>query len=209
MDKKIQREEVVKEINSWTKAMNYQSIPFRNYEGIRPHREDHKHVFNSCVNAIKKENYDIKGKSVLDVGSNIGYFAFSFRKEGAGDLFLLEKIGKIAETARKIAEIEELENVEVSKSTINNLEQAEKIKKCDIVVYKSVHHWVRKFSDNEMAKKIFGELTKQASIVLYEPGNFGNAKVSEEDDNLPEIFGFKTVTISKKFRGRKVKVCFK
>lgn len=204
------RDKLVTEINSWQKAANYQGCPFKGYEGIKPHRKDHPKVMSIILDKLKEEEYDLSGKSVIDIGSNIGYFAFALRMNGAGPINLVERQGRIQKVIRQIAEIEELEDVQVLGKKMHNVEQAEELPKCDIVVYKSVHHWIKKFSDEKMAEKIFKEITKEASLVIYEPCNFGNALPTEADNKLAERAGFEVHTVIKQgFKRRDVQVCLR
>lgn len=204
------RDELVKEINGWKNAANYQGCPFKGYEGIRPHRKDHPKVFEAVMNLLKEKNYNLKDKSVIDVGSNIGYFAFALRLQGAGHLYLVERQGYVQNAIKKIIEIEDIKRVDILGKKIHSVEQAKALPKCDIVVYKSVHHWIKKFSSEEIAKEIFKEITKHASMVIYEPCNFGNALPTEADNNLAKEVGFGVTTvITNGFKGRDIQVCLR
>lgn len=208
--KQKQRDELVANINTWTKATNYQGIPFRGYEKINAHRKDHKKVITAVLKCLKNKNYNINGKSVIDIGSNIGYFAFTLRNQGAGTVYMVERQGHTQNAMKKIIEIEELKNVKIIGKNIDSLEKAELLPKCDIVIYKSVHHWVKKFSNDEIAERIFKEITKNASLVIYEPGCFGNTSVTREDNELSTRAGFEVTTvISHGFKGRDVQVCLR
>lgn len=204
------RDELVNEINSWQKAANYQGCPFKGYEKIKPHRKDHPKVFNAVMNKLNEKGYNLSNKSIIDVGSNIGFFAFSLRLKGAGHLYLVERQGNIQRAIRKIIEIEKLENVDILGKKMHNVDQAKDLPKCDIVIYKSVHHWIRKFSDDKTAEGIFKEITKDASLVIYEPCSFGNAPVSKNDNELAKRAGFEVNTVIENgFKGRDVQVCLR
>ena len=149
------RDELAAHINSWKKAANYQGVPFPGYDKIKPHRKDHEKVLAAVLKHLKEKKYDWKGKSVIDIGSNIGYFPFAFRLEGAGKLVMVERQGRTQNAIKKIIEIEGLQDAEIIGQNIDSLEKAEALPKCDVVIYKSVHHWVEKFSDADTAEKIF------------------------------------------------------
>tara|TARA_Y100000034_G_scaffold40320_1_gene49684 strand:- start:584 stop:1219 length:636 start_codon:yes stop_codon:yes gene_type:complete len=204
------RDELAAEINSWQKAANYQGCPFKGYEKIRPHRKDHPKVFAAVLEKLKEEEYDLTDKSVIDIGSNIGYFAFALRLKGAGSINLVERQGRIQKAALKIIEIEGLKDVQVLGRKMYNVEQAQELPKCDIVVYKSVHHWIKKFSDEKMAEAIFNEITREASLVIYEPCNFGNALPTDADNKLAKRAGFEVHTVVEQgFKRRDVQVCLR
>lgn len=204
------RDEIAKEINSWQKAANYQGCPFKGYEGINPHRKDHPKVFKAVMDCLKENEYDVTDKSVIDIGSNIGYFPFSLRLEGAGKLCMVERQGRIQNIIKKIVEIEGLEDVEVLGKKMWNVDQAKELPKSDIVVYKSVHHWIKKFSDEKTAKAIFNEITSEASLVIYEPCNFGKALPTQADNDLAKEAGFDvTVVIEEGFKKRDIQVCLR
>lgn len=204
------RDAVIADINSWQKAANYQGCPFKGYEKIRPHRKDHPKVFAAVLDKLKEQEYDLIDKSVIDIGSNIGYFAFALRINGAGPINLVERQGRIQKAALQIIEIEGLKDVEVLGKKMHDVEQAKELPKCDIVVYKSVHHWIKKFSSEEMAEAIFKEITSEASLVIYEPCNFGNALPTDADNKLAERAGFEIHTvISQGFKRRDVQVCLR
>jgi len=204
------RDELAEEINGWQKAANYQGCPFKGYEKINPHRKDHPAVLKACLDHLKEKEYDLTGKSVIDVGSNIGFFAFALRIAGAGQLYMVERQGRIQKAIRQIIAIEGLRDVEVLGKKMYNVDQAKELPKCDIVVYKSVHHWIKKFSDEKTAEDIFREITREASAIIYEPCNFGKALPTDADNSLAERCGFDTtVVIADGFKGRDIQVCLR
>lgn len=218
LSKQALRNQVVNTINSWSKAANYEGCPFGGYEEIKAHRTDHPKVLHAVLNCLEEKKYNLKNKSVIDIGSNIGYFPFALRMRGAGNLYMVERQGKIQKIISQIAEIEELEDVEIIGQQIESIKQAKLLPKCDIVIYKSVHHWIKKFIATELgaakaeqvAKKIFQIITSKASLVIYEPCNFGKKLPTKKDNNLARESGFDvTIVISNGFKNRDVQVCLR
>jgi len=60
------------------KGMLYQEIPFEGYEAIQAQRRGSDARLRALLGAV-----DVRGKHVLDVGCNIGFFCFSLAREGA------------------------------------------------------------------------------------------------------------------------------
>jgi len=151
--------------NSRGKAV-YQEIPFSEFKkGVKIRRSNNRERLDLLIN-----NYDFRGKTVLDVGCNIGYFGFELSKLGANYIGIdadNDSI-KVANSLKDIYEVNNVEfyNLNYKEDSIRNI--LSKHENIDYIFFFSVNHWL--FQDigiNEFIR-LTSLFLKDGQRIIYE-----------------------------------------
>jgi len=190
----VSRREIVDRINSWKNAWNYQPVPFSGYEGVVPHEQQwHDTAWQKVCGVLKGYSKLLEDSMVLDVGCNLGYWAFQMRNFfNVGKLVFVEMNPVILATVEDICNLENVRNVEFYLGRIDDDDFRKKIPQCDVLIYLSIYHWIVYYSGVEKASRIFDELSKNCKLVLWE---------ADSKFQLSDRFGWTTV-IRSCHRGR-------
>ncbi len=182
------------ELASWivenVGGMYYNPLPFHEFIDIPPLRH-HPHIrLESCM-----EVESFEGKSVLDIGANMGYYAFMALEAGAADAMAVETYDKGCEVMTSAAKAYGLEHkLLVSNSNILKFDFKED--KPDIVFAFSVLPYLGQ-PDPEPLLEVLRQMAKHCGVCFIEMGDGGSELTwCKGDDKFQDLFessGFKTV----------------
>jgi len=135
----------------------YQSLPKLGIEGTRP-------------SDVRIREYGIldyvRGKSVLDIGSNSGFFDLTLA-EYAASITGVEYSRSLVEIAEETADYLKLENVRFVQADFTRYEDA---KQYDVILFLAVHGWIP-FTPEEGTEKIIN-LMSPSGVLLFESQNW-------------------------------------
>lgn len=164
--------------NSNCKGYTYHPIPFKEFNDIAYHRD-----ISSCderfktISAVANLN---SGDRLLDIGANVGFFSFSFAKEGA----IVDAIELQSESFEIGAALAKLysQNVcyinhPISQKLLSHLDNEYK---CTLLL--SVFHWILKQCGRAEAINILRNIAQRSEIVIFEvPASHEDGMVLHND----------------------------
>lgn len=157
----------------------YQSFPWR--EGI----VDSQTMWNEI---IRLGHIDFTGKTILDIGSNLGYNCFRMVKSGAKFVVGIEKNKTYYDASVAIAQ--KVEKISHDKLRFIHQELFKSYKTpvpegFDMILYMSVHHQLD--PDYNILESVIADLktkTHELIIELILPPRFGQSKTEEQIDQI-------------------------
>jgi len=154
----------------------YQEIAFDEFkEGLpEPQRKENFYRYNQILYDVGQ----LKDKVVLDIGCNLGYFAFKLNESGAICIGI-DPDNESIEIANLIKEYKKIENLEFIKSELNqNIIDyiITKYQNIDIILLLSVNHWLLSSIQSRFKlDNLLRNLVTNDQIVFYEP-SFSHSK---------------------------------
>ena len=148
--------------NSDLMAFTYHPIPFPEFKNIKCHRKE----VESRLQAIRAR-LDIKnGDWILDIGANVGFFAFSLEREGA----MVEAYELNSATFEIGAALSKLHKANVlyinkalGRASLGYLRPHYKA-----VLLLSVFHWIVKQEGRAGAAAVLRDLARRADLIFFE-----------------------------------------
>jgi len=157
------------------KANHYTPVVWRDKilrDGIR-RKEENQH--------IRLKHLDVKGKTVVDLGCNNGYFCIRLRQKGATKIFGIDNSDGIIKLASIITRYNQITNVRYYISDINIVDP--RPIHSDVALILSLHpvNWEfeKLVAGGDKAIKSFNFLKRFADIIHLEPTN--HHKQSQKD----------------------------
>lgn len=172
----------VKELGRWYEDGNsdlveftYHPILFRGFEDLRSHRGEGQARLEAILSRLSVAT----GDWILDVGANVGFFAFSLERLGA----LVEAYEPNSPTFEIGAALSKLHNTNVlyinkpfNCASVQYLRPHYKA-----VLLLSVFHWIVKQEGKDGAARILQELAKRADLIFFEvPASSGDGMFQHE-----------------------------
>ena len=170
-EKKLRRRitDRVKELGRWYEdgnsdllAFTYHPIPFPEFERIKCHRSE----VESRLQAILTRLHVTKGDWILDIGANVGFFAFSLERQGA----MVEAYELNSATFEIGAALSKLHksnvlyiNKALGRESLPYLRQHYKA-----ILLLSVFHWIVKQEGREGAAAVLRDLARRADMIFFE-----------------------------------------
>jgi 2-polyprenyl-3-methyl-5-hydroxy-6-metoxy-1,4-benzoquinol methylase len=170
----------------------YQEIPFKEFTSFDLELKDIQRTDN-FLHLKFFEDIDLKGKNVLDIGCNIGYFCFKLADQGA-ICYGIDHDPDSIELANLFKKYKNYDNVHFFKSKFNKnfVEKIlEKNLKFDIIIFFSVIHWLMNdFHSISHIIDLFRKLLNKTQIFFYEPSSTSEAYYPEllKKDNIINFF---------------------
>ena len=148
--------------NSDLLAFTYHPIPFPGFEHIKCHRSE----VESRLQAILTWLHVAKGDWILDIGANVGFFAFSLERQGA----MVEAYELNSATFEIGAALSKLHksnvlyiNKALGRETLPYLRPHYKA-----ILLLSVFHWIVKQEGREGAAAVLRDLAQRADLIFFE-----------------------------------------
>ncbi len=148
--------------NSDLLAHTYHPIPFPEFEHIKCHRSE----VESRLQAILKRFHVAKGDWILDIGANVGFFAFSLERQGA----MVEAYELNSATFEIGAALSKLHKTNVlyinkalGRQSLPYLRPHYKA-----ILLLSVFHWIVKQEGREGATAVLRDLARRADMIFFE-----------------------------------------
>lgn len=132
-----------------------------------------KRKTNYRIKKYELDKIDFNGKSVLDLGCNLGLFCHYAKKRGAKDVLGIDKNKEAIKCAKEYANWKELYNINFKAKDLNNF----KPKPADIVFFLAVSQYLG-------FPEWLGEITKE--VLIYE--GHANEELIETKEKLEKIF---------------------
>jgi len=159
----------VKELGRWYEdgnsdlmAFTYHPIPFPEFEHIKCHRRE----VESRLQAILTRLHVAKGDWILDIGANVGFFAFSLERQGA----MVEAYELNSATFEIGAALSKLHKANVL--YINKALGRESLPYLrphyKAILLLSVFHWIVKQEGREGAAAVLRDLARRADLIFFE-----------------------------------------
>lgn len=159
----------IKELGRWYEdgnsdllAFTYHPIPFPEFEHIKCHRRE----VESRLQAILTRLQVAKGDWILDIGANVGYFAFSLERLGA----MVEAYELNSATFEIGAALSKLYKADVlyvnkalGRKSLPYLRPHYKA-----ILLLSVFHWIVKQEGREGAAAVLRDLAGRADLIFFE-----------------------------------------
>lgn len=159
----------IKELGRWYEdgnsdlmAFTYHPIPFAEFEHIKCHRSE----VDLRLKAILTRLQVAEGDWILDVGANVGYFAFSLERQGA----MVEAYELNSTTFEIGAALSKLHKAKVlyinkglSRESLPYLRSHYKA-----ILLLSVFHWIVKQEGREGAATVLRDLAQRADLIFFE-----------------------------------------
>ena len=155
----------------------YHEIPFDEFENLSSARNSN----NLRLQAMIK-NYDFRGKKVLDIGCNVGYFCFKLAEHGA-DCYGIDYDGDSIKIAKLLQEYKSVENVNFfcnsfDENSIENI--LLKHGPFDVIILQSVIHWLmNSLHSTDRISSLIRKLSNNKQTIFYEPSIGSNAYYPE------------------------------
>lgn len=160
-------------------GMLYHEIPFAGYSEVSVHRTLSKERVRLISNEI-----DLRGKNILDIGCNVGYFCFEFARLGATcwGIDYDESAILIANSLKHIHQVEGVHFVKriFCEETISYL--LDQVDHFDVILLNSVNHWLlydNLSSIRQVATLLNQLVSPEKQYIVYEPSS-GRAYYPEE-----------------------------
>lgn len=197
--------------SSGRKGWLYHPIPFDEFKGMKVHK-------NNCVKEYQVINDNLKEdpKTILDIGSNVGYFSFSFNRQFGSNVIGVERDPLNVDITKALAEYYKISNVEFFALDVG--EHLEKYKNnFNLTLMMNVHMWLVQKHGYEETKTIMKKLCERTKHLFFQTAHAESSGVriikelkNERDivDYLIEA-GFRDVqkvAVSK--HGRKPRILF-
>lgn len=148
--------------NSDLMAFTYHPIPFPEFERIKCHRSE----VESRLQAILTRLHIDKGDWILDIGANVGFFAFSLERQGA----MVEAYELNSATFEIGAALSKLHKANVL--YINKALGRESLPYLrphyKAILLLSVFHWIVKQEGREGAAAVLRDLARRADLIFFE-----------------------------------------
>lgn len=159
----------IKELGRWYEDGNsdlmgysYHPIPFDGFEGIKAHRGTCEERLQAILKELKIE----KGDWILDIGANVGFFAFGLEREGAF-VEAYEPHSPTFEIGAALSKLYRRNVLYINKAfgtpTLNFLKPHYKA-----VLLLSVFHWLIKQEGEAQAVHVLRELAKRSDYLFFE-----------------------------------------
>ncbi len=165
----------------------YHPIPFDNFKHLRSatHPRAAYRKYNLIQSALPFE--DLKGKKVLDIGANAGFFSYKFAQLGA-HVDAIEPHRRYYELGLQVTAC-----YGIDVSWYNQSIDIEFLRgrRYNIALMLSVFQWMSKGnSELDRAKLILREISKRADYLFFELGcNWGSSAIEVKEPALRWIFG--------------------
>lgn len=181
----INKEKIINKIKSSKfhspgsgKGSIYHTIPIPGFELFTAKRTQNEKRLD-----ILLKNYDFKGKTVLDIGCNLGYFDFKLEEKGA-ICYGLDYDKEAIEIATMLKEYTRRKNVhfvqgKLCESTISEL--ISKAGHFDVIILFSVIHWLLyDLHDINKVVRLLRKLNYKKQVIFYEPSSAGLSPYPEQ-----------------------------
>jgi SAM-dependent methyltransferase len=182
---------LVKNIRGRTKAgssvgnsVSYQELPFDFNAGLKSHRKGTVDRWLHFTNGI-----DVKGRTLLDIGCNVGSFAVMAAKYGASKSVGVDYDPQALAVGRRMAAVLHLNNIQFIESEINQ-ELINSFDSFGITLWLSQWMWMAKKYGMEYAKAALFSMSKKSDIMIFE---------SAADEGMAAIKGSTQADIEKWF----------
>jgi len=148
--------------NSDLMAHTYHPIPFPEFEHIKCHRSE----VESRLRAILTRLHVTKGDWILDIGANVGFFAFSLERQGA----MVEAYELNSATFEIGAALSKLHkaNVLYINKALGRESLAYLRPHYKAVLLLSVFHWIVKQEGRDDAAAVLRDLARRADMIFFE-----------------------------------------
>lgn len=166
----------------------YHEIPFKGYEEFVSHRSKSTNRLKAILGVL-----NVKGKKVLDIGCNLGFFGFSLAKHGAVCVGIDHDKSAI-KIAKSLAKIYSQKNTQFycGKVSMENIKYLDNIYNgFDILLLNSIFHWLQYDNGSiESVVRILRPVLKNVKFIIYEPSTSNQAffPESSSDDNVRRFF---------------------
>jgi SAM-dependent methyltransferase len=165
----------------------YHEIPFEEFSEFNSARTSNDIRLTKMV-----ENYDFKGKRVLDIGCNIGYFCFKLAEKGA-ICYGVDYDKDSIKVAKMLQDYKGIQNV----NFFNELFDDNFIEKTlldlgpfDVIILQSVNHWLLNvLNSSKKLVNLMRKLFNEKQIIFYEP-SIGNKAFYPEMQDKKEVHKF-------------------
>ncbi|SOB91144.1 methyltransferase family protein [Ureibacillus xyleni] len=168
----------------------YHPIPFEEFNNLKTSTDNIEFLKKWAI--IKSKIDELFGEklkeiSVLDIGSNGGFFTFSLSKEVA-NVTAFESHPRYGEIGKSLTKIKKINNVEWHNENFN----LEKIKNetYDITLMLSVFQWIARGGENlEESLELLKEISKRSKYLVFELGfNSGKSCLTTQNpDHFDEL----------------------
>ncbi|MAI28665.1 MAG: hypothetical protein CMP38_00510 [Rickettsiales bacterium] len=163
---------------------------FRRFPGVKRYQpiynaKESLKVTRACLDRWKviQKKLPLKKKSVLDIGSNIGFFTFKFAENNFLAHGIESDILSVL-VSESIKQKNQVQNVFFSLETVDEV-FIKKMPKYQIVNNLSVfHHWVKRYGDKK-ALRMLSYLVKHCDYMFFETG-----QVNEVDMEWSKLLKF-------------------
>jgi len=157
----------------------YQEIPFPGYESVSAQR-----THSAQRIQITAKHIDFAGKTVLDIGCNIGYFCFEFARRGAtcwGIDYDADSLF-VAESLKRIHRVDNVHFVQGNFSEEMIDELLERADHFDIILLYSTVHWLIHHlgSTRRVINMLNRLVSPRKQCIVYEPSSSNSAYYPEE-----------------------------
>jgi len=112
-----------------------------------------------------KHRVDFRGKTVLDLGCNIGYFCFKARESGAKKVLGIDIDAEVIEIARKLRDYKGLDCIEFICGDVEEMEYGAR----DITLLINMPHNL--FDNSSFMRKVFSGSKEVVCILQMRPGS--------------------------------------
>ena len=148
--------------NSDLMAFTYHPIPFPEFERIHCHRSEVELRLNAILSRLELA----KGDWILDVGANVGYFAFSLERRGAM-VEAYELNSATFEIGAALSKLHKANVLYINKAL--GLESLTYLRPhYKAVLLLSVFHWIVKQEGREGAATVLRDLAGRADMIFFE-----------------------------------------
>ena len=179
-DRKPVEPDVANELSSWISTsvggMYYNPLPFQEFIDIPPLRHYPHERLERCMQV---ESFE--GKSVLDIGANMGYYAFMALEAGAADAMAIETYDKGWHVMDSAAQAYGLED-RFTAANMNILSYDFEGDKPDIVFAFSVLPYLGQ-PDREPLIEVLESMANNCGVCFIEMGDGGSALEWCKGDN--------------------------
>jgi len=160
--------------SSITNGKIYHDLPFEKLGKIRSHRGNTRGRINQILDIV-----DVKGKTVLDIGCNVGGISLGMAEAGASYVMGVDYDKESIDIA--VEATKELEftnaNFDCENIDINSLKD---IKNYDIIIWLSQWQWMVKQYGLDIAKDMLFEVSRKCEVLVFD---------SASDDGMARIKG--------------------
>jgi hypothetical protein len=159
----------VKELGHWYEDGNsdlveytYHPIPFLGYEHVRCHRRE----VELRLEAILTRLSVVKGDWILDIGANVGFFAFSLERLGA-TVEAYEPNSPSFEIGAALSKLYRANVLYINKPF--NRESLQYLRShYKAILLLSVFHWIVKQEGRDGAAAVLQDLSRRADLIFFE-----------------------------------------
>lgn len=148
--------------NSDLMAFTYHPIPFPEFEHIKCHRSE----VELRLQAILTRLHVTKGDWILDIGANVGFFAFSLERQGAM-VEAYELNSATFEIGAALSKLHKANVLYINKALgLESLPYLRPHYKAILLL--SVFHWIVKQEGREGAAAVLRDVARRADLIFFE-----------------------------------------